>query len=176
MGGVDKGLIALQQRPLAQWVIDRLRPQVGPLLISANRNAEDWQRFGYPVIADRIAGFAGPLAGVQAGLAACATPWLLTAPCDSPFLPGDLVARLGAAALATHADLAVVRSEQRLQPVFALMRREVLPSLDEFLAGGDRKTEIWFDRLKIAVVDFDDEAAFANINTPDDLAAARPMA
>ena len=173
MGGADKGLLLLEQLPLAQWVIDRLRPQVGPLLISANRNVEDWARFSYPVIADHIGGFAGPLAGIQAGLAACTTPWLVTAPCDSPFLPADLVARLSAAALAADADLAVVRCGERLQLVFSLMRREVLPDLDAFLAGGGRGIRTWFERLTIAVVDFADETAFANINTPQELAAAQ---
>ncbi|HEY6896094.1 MAG TPA: molybdenum cofactor guanylyltransferase MobA [Rhodocyclaceae bacterium] len=175
MGGVDKGLLQLDGRPMAAWVLDRLQPQVAALMINANRNPQDWEGFGHPVVADRIEGFAGPLAGVHAGLSACATPLMVTAPCDSPFLPQDLVQRLAAALTVVHADLAVVRSEGRMQPVFALMRREVLPGLEEFLLGGGRKIEDWFVRLHVAVVDFDDESAFANINTPEELAALHPV-
>jgi molybdopterin-guanine dinucleotide biosynthesis protein A len=173
MGGADKGLVVLDGRPMAAWVLDRLRPQVGTLLINANRNPEMWNSFGYPLVADRITGYAGPLAGIHAGLAICATPLLVTAPCDSPFMPTDLVARLATALEQEEADLAVVRSNGRLQPVFALMRRSVLDSLEGYLDEGGRKIDTWFAMLRMAVVDFDDDTAFANINTPDELAAAR---
>lgn len=172
MGGVDKGLMVIDGKPMASWVLERLRPQVGQVLINANRNLEEWQGYGVPVVSDIIGGFSGPLAGVHAGLLACATPWLVTVPCDSPFFPHDLVTRLAAGAAAAGADLAVVRSEQRLQPVFALLRRKLLPSLEHFLQGGGRKIDRWFEEVKIAVVDFDDTAAFANINTPEELAGA----
>ena len=173
MGGVDKGLMVIDGKPMASWVLERLRPQVGQVLINANRNLEEWQTYGVPVVSDAIGGFSGPLAGVHAGLLACTTPWLATAPCDSPFFPHDMVARLAAGAAAADADLAVVRSEHRLQPVFALLRRDLLPSLERFLLGGGRKIDLWFEEIKLAVVDFDDTAAFANINTPEELAGAR---
>ncbi|MCK9380719.1 MAG: molybdenum cofactor guanylyltransferase [Sulfuritalea sp.] len=173
MGGVDKGLMAIDGKPMASWVFERLRPQVGQVLINANRNLEEWQSYGVPVVSDAIGGFSGPLAGFHAGLLACTTPWLATVPCDSPFLPHDLVARLAAAATEAGADLAVVRSERRLQPVFALLRRKLLPSLEHFLQGGGRKIDRWFEEVKLAVVDFDDAAAFTNINTPEELAGAR---
>lgn len=172
MGGVDKGLMVIDGKPMASWVLERLRPQVGQVLINANRNLEEWQGYGVPVVSDIIGGFSGPLAGVQAGLLACATPWLVTVPCDSPFFPHDLVTRLAAGVAVAGADLAVVRSEQRLQPVFTLLRRKLLPSLEHFLQGGGRKIDRWFEEVKIAVVDFDDTAAFANINTPEELAGA----
>ena len=176
MGGADKGLVALDVldgRPMASWVLDRLRPQVGHMLINANRYLEQWQTYGDRVISDEFGGFSGPLAGVHAGLLASSTPWLVTAPCDSPFLPSDLVTRLGNSVVNAGVDLAVVRTEGQLQPVFALMRREVLPSLDAFLREGGRKIDRWFDAIKITAVDFDDAAAFANINTPEELALAR---
>ena len=171
MGGVDKGLQPLDGKPLVAWVLERLEPQVGTLLINANQNLEAYGRFGKAVIADRIGGFAGPLAGLHAGLAACTTALLVSVPCDSPFLPRDLVARLRAGLEAAHAELAVVRSGGRLQPVFALMRRGVVDGLGDFLAGGGRKVEAWFASLAVATVDFPDAAAFANINSRAELDA-----
>lgn len=169
MGGVDKGLQPLNGKPMVAWVLERLRPQVGTLLINANQNLEAYQRFGYGVIADRICGFAGPLAGFHAGLAACTTPLLVTVPCDSPFVPLDLVARLYNGLEQEGAELAVARSGGQLQPVFALVRRETLQSLAAFLAGGGRKVDAWFASLAVAKVDFPDTQLFANINTREEL-------
>jgi molybdopterin-guanine dinucleotide biosynthesis protein A len=175
MGGNDKGLIEFEGRAMASHVIERLSPQVGPLLINANRTLESWKAYGLPVISDSIGGFAGPLAGIHAGLQTCATPWLVTVPCDSPFLPLDLVSRLAAAAEKECLPLAVARSGKRLQPVFALWHREQLPALEIYLENGGRKLEAWFESRPCAVVDFDDSAAFANINTPEELALLRPQ-
>ena len=170
MGGVDKGLQQLQGKPLAAWVLERLRPQVNCLLINANQNQDAYARFGFPVIADRIGGFAGPLAGLHAGLTACTTPYLVSVPCDSPFLPADLVARLHGGLMAADAQLAVARTGEQLHPVFALCHVDVLPSLGRFLGAGGRKIDAWFAALRTAEVAFDDEpAAFANINTADEL-------
>lgn len=169
MGGADKGLIALDGVPMASRVLERLRPQVGPLLVNANRHLEQWRDYGLPVVSDEFGGFSGPLAGVHAGLLASTTPWLLTVPCDSPFFPDDLARRLAAALAVSGAQLAVARCEGRLQPVFALLRRELLPSLEAYLQGGGRKMETWFDQVGSIAVDFDDMAAFANINTPAEL-------
>lgn len=169
MGGADKGLIALDGVPMASRVLQRLRPQVGPLLVNANRHLEQWRDYGLPVVSDEIGGFSGPLAGVHAGLLASTTPWLLTVPCDSPFFPDDLARRLAAALAVSGAQLAVARCEGRLQPVFALLRRELLASLEAYLQGGGRKMETWFDQVGSIAVDFDDMAAFANINTPAEL-------
>lgn len=172
MGGVDKGLKDFRGKPLVQWVIERLRPQVQTLLINANQNAGIYAGFGHPVIADRIDGFAGPLAGLQAGLAQATTPLLVTAPCDSPFLPGDLVSRLRSGLEANDAQLAVARTGSQPHPVFTLCRREVLTSLSAFLQGGGRKIDAWYASLAVAEVAFDDEAdAFANINTLEELDA-----
>lgn len=169
MGGRDKGLQPFRGKPMAAWAIERLAPQVDVLLINANQNLAAYAAFGYPVVPDRIAGFAGPLAGLHTGLLACETPLLVTAPCDSPFLPEDLVARLRAALEAAGADLAVARTGTQPHPVFSLVRREVLDGLTAFLEAGGRKVDAWYAALKVAEVPFADEIAFANINTLDEL-------
>lgn len=169
MGGRDKGLVAWAGRPLVAHVIDRLAPQVDRLLLSANRNEAAYRAFGFPVLADRIEGFPGPLAGLHAGLAACASPLLATVPCDAPHLPADLIARLAAALAQSSAPLAIARAGGRRQPVFLLCRREVLAALEAFLAAGGRGVGQWAASLNAAEAQFDDAAAFANINSPDDL-------
>jgi molybdopterin-guanine dinucleotide biosynthesis protein A len=173
MGGVDKGLVVLDGRPLVAWVLDRLAPQVGALVINANQNVERYASFGHPVVPDAVSGFAGPLAGLHAALTAAATDWIVTAPCDSPFLPVDLVARLARAAASSDATLAVARTFDQPHPVFALVRRSVRPHLEAFLAAGGRKIDAWYASLAVVEVPFDDEAdAFRNINTAAELAAA----
>ena len=170
MGGVDKGLQLLNGRPLVSHVIERLAPQVDELLINANQNGERYAAFGHRVVPDQIPDFAGPLAGLHAALSAASHPLVATAPCDSPFLPADLISRLFSALTATGADLAVARTFDQPHPVFCLCRRAVLPHLSEFLAGGGRKFESWYATLKAVEVAFDDEAdAFENINTREEL-------
>ena len=171
MGGVDKGLQAFRGKPMVAHVIERLAPQVDELLINANRNPDDYARFGHRVIADEIAGFAGPLAGFERGLAHASGELVATVPCDSPFLPADLIARLRTRLESADAELAVARTGDQPHPVFTLMRRDVLPSLQRFLGSGQRKIDRWYGELRVAEVAFDDEAdAFLNINTRDELA------
>lgn len=174
MGGREKGLQPFRGKPLAAWSIERLAPQVDALLINANQNLEDYAGFGHPVVADRLDGFAGPLAGLHAGLSICETPLLVTVPCDSPFLPTDLVARLRAALEAAGADLAVAKTGNQPHPVFSLVRREALDGLTAFLESGGRKVDAWYAALKVAEVPFADEKAFANINTIEELNALEP--
>lgn len=170
MGGVDKGLQELRGRPLVAWVIERLQPQVGSLIINANQNLERYGEFACPVVADRIPDFAGPLAGLHAALSAAQSPLVATAPCDSPFLPDDLIFRLFSALTAADADLAVARTFDQPHPVFCLCRREVLPHLTAFLESGGRKIDRWYSTLNVVEVAFDDKAdAFENINTRDEL-------
>lgn len=170
MGGIDKGLQELRGRPMAQWVVERLAPQVDELLINANQNGERYAAFGHRVVPDQIPDFAGPLAGLHAALSAAAHPLVATAPCDSPFLPADLIARLHAALTANSADLAVARTFDQAHPVFCLCKREVLPHLTGFLESGGRKIDRWYATLKVVEVGFDDEAeAFENINTREEL-------
>ncbi len=171
MGGVDKGLTELDGRPMAAWVVARLRPQVERLLINANQNADRYAALGHPVVPDEVAGFAGPLAGLHAGLSAATSALVVTAPCDSPFLPDDLVERLRAALEAGDAQLAVARTFDQPHPVFSLVRRDVVDHLAAFLASGGRKIDRWYGELRTVEVDFSDQAeAFSNINTPEELA------
>ena len=170
MGGIDTGLQTLRGQPLVHWVVERLAPQVDELLINANQNGERYAAFGHRVVPDEIPDFAGPLAGLHAALSAAAHPLVATAPCDSPFLPADLISRLFSALTATGADLAVARTFDQPHPVFCLCKRDVLPHLTEFLAGGGRKIDRWYGTLKVVEVAFDDEAdAFENINTREEL-------
>ncbi len=172
MGGVDKGLQVLRGKPMIEWVLARFAPQVDEVLVNANQNAERYASFGHRVVADDIAGFAGPLAGLQAGLKAASHPLVVTCPCDSPFLPADLVARLREALERQSADLAVAKTGDQAHPVFSLCRRDLLPHLTEFLQSGGRKIDAWYATLKVVEVKFDDEAeAFSNINTRDELRA-----
>jgi molybdopterin-guanine dinucleotide biosynthesis protein A len=168
MGGVDKGLQLLRGKPMAAWAIERLAPQVDEIVVNANQNLEAYAAFGHRVVPDAIGGFAGPLAGLHAGLAAVSHPFAVTVPCDSPFLPADLVARLRGA-LGEH-DLAVAKTGAQAHPVFSLVRRSVRAHLQDFLSGGGRKIEAWYASLKVVEVPFDDEAdAFRNINTREEL-------
>ena len=175
MGGVDKGLAAFRGRPMVAHVIERLAPQVGELLVNANRNLEAYAAFGHRVIADGIEGFAGPLAGFERGLAHASGDLVVTSPCDSPFLPEDLVARLRSALEGAGAQLAVAKTGDQAHPVFSLMRRDVHASLRDFLASGQRKIDKWYAALAVVEVAFDDEEdAFRNINTRDELANLEP--
>jgi molybdopterin-guanine dinucleotide biosynthesis protein A len=172
MGSVDKGLRTLHGRPMVAGVIERFAPQVSELLINANQNIEVYAQFGYRVIPDVIGGFAGPLAGLHAALSAAAHPLVATTPCDSPFLPADVVARLHAAMSANDAQLAVAKTGEQAHPVFCLCRRDILPHLEKFLADGGRKIDLWYATLRVVEVNFDDVAdAFSNINSPQELAA-----
>ncbi len=168
--GDDKGLRPFRGRPMVEHVIDRLAPQVGALAINANRNLPAWRAFGRPVFPDRIDGFAGPLAGLQAAMHALDTPWIVTAPCDSPFLPSDLVERLWRACGSAGGRIAVARTGDQSHPVFMLVDRSLRAELDAFLASGRRRIDAWTMPLGAIEVPFDDEAAFRNINTAEDIA------
>lgn len=174
MGGLDKGLQAFKGKTLAQHALARLRPQVGNLMLSANRHLADYAAFGIPVWTDAESeledDYAGPLAGMLAGLAHCPTAYLACVPCDAPLFPADLVARLGAALLADQADMAVAASRDpsgslRSQPVFCLMRSDMHASLAQYLQQGGRKVAVWLAQHRTATVAFDDAQAFSNANT-----------
>lgn len=175
MGGVDKGLQPYRGQPLIAHVLARLAPQVSGLLISANRNLAAYAAYGYSVVEDFQPGYAGPLAGIRAGLAACPTSLLATAPCDAPHLPLDLVARLHTRLRETRAEIAVAATSEGLQPTFALMQRTLLPSLAAFLDNDRHRLQEWCRSRQLVVVDFDDSQAFANLNTLADLADSAPF-
>jgi molybdopterin-guanine dinucleotide biosynthesis protein A len=168
MGGDDKGLLEVGGRAMASWVADALAPQCRQVLINANRNAARYHELtGLPVLADTVGDFAGPLAGMAAGLAACATPLLVTAPCDSPLIAPDLVARLRTALHEEAADLAVAHDGERMQPVFALLRKSLQDSLCAFLDVGGRKIDAWYAGHRVALAPFADRPRmFLNVNTP----------
>jgi molybdopterin-guanine dinucleotide biosynthesis protein A len=167
VGGADKGLLDYHGKPLVAHVIERLAPQVDALLISANRNLDDYLDFGYPVLTDASAERLGPLAGIAAGLRACETPWLVVCPCDCPHLPDDLVAQLMAGI--GQAQLAIAATSDGTQPTFMLCHRDRLPALDAWLAAGERKVMGWCRNQNAVEVGFPDSAAFANFNTLKDI-------
>lgn len=173
MGTIDKGLQQFRDAPMALHVLMRLAPQVGYVMINANQNIAPYEGFGVPVWQDEIQGFAGPLAGLHTGMIHCETDYLVTAPCDSPFLSKDLVARLAAGLEEKDADLAVAvtgNDETRQpHPVFCMVKASLLPHLTLYLQEGGRKFDKWYSSLNVAEVHFDDEDAFRNINTLDDL-------
>jgi molybdopterin-guanine dinucleotide biosynthesis protein A len=171
MGGVDKGLQTLHGRPMVAHVLARLAPQVSEIIINANQNLDTYAGFGYRVVPDAIGGFAGPLAGLHAGLCKAKHELVLTVPCDSPFLPLDLFIRLKNSM--GEKDLAVAKTGDQPHPVFALVRTSVKKNLEDFLSGGGRKIDAWYASLKVVEVPFDDEAgAFRNINTREELKEA----
>lgn len=173
MGGADKGLQLLHGEPMAATVMRRLQPQVGQLLINANRCLEAYATLGVPVFADDVEGYAGPLAGVHAGLSRCQTEYLATVPCDSPLLPPDLVARLAQALETSGADAAVAVSGNAApghrHPVFMLVRASLSSRLNDYLLAGGRKVDGWLGSIRSVEAWFDDENAFTNVNTPAEL-------
>jgi molybdopterin-guanine dinucleotide biosynthesis protein A len=178
MGGVDKGLQQIHGQPMVQQVLNRLQPQVGRVLINANRHLDEYKGFGVPICSDSISGYAGPLAGIQAALLHTTTPYLVSVPCDSPLLPKDLVTRLASAMHQHTADAAVAVTgdpdQVQRHPVFLLLKSELRNSLERYLGSGGRKVDDWLASLKCIDVQFDDEMAFTNVNTPEDIAALPP--
>ena len=176
MGGVDKGLQPFRGIPLVQHALARLASQTSRQLINANRSLESYRAIGVPVISDDVPDFAGPLAGMLAGLTHCETPYLLTVPCDSPFFPSDLGARLGEALTASGAVIATAYTregeETVPQPVFCLMQTSLQRELRAFIRRGERKTGLFARELNGARVLFSDSTAFANFNTLTELDGA----
>jgi len=173
MGGVDKGLQEHRGVPLALHALRRLAPQVGRVMLSANRNLEAYRSMGAPVWADEISDYPGPLAGMLAGLAHCDTPFLATVPCDTPDFPCDLVARLmqGLQDAGSEMAMAFTREEGKLcrQPVFSLMNVSVRDSMNAFVRSGEGNVGLWASRQRCAQVVFEETGAFFNANTLDEL-------
>lgn len=187
MRQVQKGLQLLQNEPMLSHVLRRLQAQVGAIIINANQDLELYSAYAYPVVSDEVKNFAGPLAGLHAGLLRCETPYLLCVPCDSPFLPNNLVEKLAQALIENQVQLAVVcapneeseaatnleskseHSTMRAQPVFALMESGLASHLHAFLENGGRKITAWYASLRVTEVAFVDAASFRNINTLEEL-------
>ena len=180
MGGVDKGLQNFNGLPLALHTLMRLQPQVGPMMVNANRNLSAYEAFGAEVWPDTLSDYAGPLAGFLTGLERCETPFMVTVPCDTPLFASDLVARLAEALVSAEADIAMAAAREvdgqlRTQPVFCLLRVELMESLVAFTHGGGRKIDAWTALHKTVVVPFDraddNPKAFFNANTLAELQA-----
>lgn len=170
MGGADKGLQNFRGVPLALNALLRLQPQVAEICINANRHIGVYEGFGLPVVCDNYPDFPGPLAGFHAGLVNTNLPYLLTVPCDVPLFPTDLVEHLAEPfASQPELELVVASANGIQQPVFCLMSTQVLGSLESFLRSGQGKIDKWYEQLRVAVVDFSDEAAFHNLNTLKEL-------
>lgn len=174
MGGVDKGLQLLGGQPLVQHAITRLAPQVGPLLLNANRHLERYAAFGLPVVPDALPDHPGPLAGMLAALEHCRTPYLMSVPCDTPHFPPDLVARLAALLQAQGAALAIPQTtdadgQLRPQPVFCLMHHALRDSLARFVGEGQARINLWARQQGCVYLPCDDAQAFFNANTLQDL-------
>jgi molybdopterin-guanine dinucleotide biosynthesis protein A len=170
MGGADKGLLLLRGRPLIAWVLERIVPQVDEVLVSANRNLEAYQSFGHPVLTDSLPDFPGPLAGLLRGLQSAKNPLVLSVPCDTPYLPDDLVEHLAKALVMSGADIAIPVTGHQPQRAVCLCRRELAANLEQFLARGGRRVGEWQGQVPHVKVPFADEGAFANVNTPEELA------
>ena len=172
MGGLDKGLIEINHKPLAAHVLAALRPQVGAVVISANRHQERYAALGCPVISDSVGEYYGPLAGMASAMQFVTTPYILTAPCDAPLLPSDYAQRMSAALSRADAEVCLAHDGTRQQPVYALLRRAMLPELLAYLERGERATWRWFAQRRLASADFSDQAeVFMNVNTPEERAA-----
>ena len=172
MGGVDKGLVELHGKPMIEHVLRALQPQVSNLIINANRNRDRYAAYGVEVIADMLGDYQGPLAGIASGMHAANTTYVLTAPCDSPLISHDLAERLYSALQREDAEVSVAHDGNRMQPVFALLRRDLLPSLLEYLESGERKIDRWFDKHRLALAYFEDRHdMFINVNNADERAA-----
>ena len=175
--GADKGLLLLHGRPLIEYALERLRPQVQALLISANGNLAAYESYGHPVVTDRRPDFQGPLAGIEAGLAAANTGWVLCVPCDATRLPDDLALRMHARLQETGAELCVVENADGLLPTCCLLPRSLLGDLSDYLDEGERGTGTWLRRHAPATVDYRNWPRHGwSVNTPQELAALETLA
>lgn len=173
MGGHDKGLLLLNGRPMIEYVLETLSPQVDKVLINANRHLDEYGQFGPQVITDDPAEFSGPLAGMAAALHNSQSDYILSVPCDGPWVPSELAQRLLDGLREEGAKIAAAHDGERLQPVFALIHRDLLPPLEDYLASGDRKLGLWIRQQQAAMVDFSDQPeAFFNVNSPQELKEA----
>lgn len=172
MGGIDKGLIDLNGKPLVQHLIDRIAPQVDEVLISANRHAAEYQQLGYPVLGDEQQDFLGPLAGIASAMEVCQHPLLLVVPCDTPFLPDNLVQTMALQLSNENSDICLAHDGRRLQPLISLLKTTLLPDLKRNIAANKLKVTRWMMEQNHSIAQFHNPAAFCNINTPEELATA----
>jgi len=165
----DKGLQKMSGRYFIEWMIERTKPLVDEIVISANRNADRYQKLGYDAFKDDIPDFVGPLAGLHAAMGRVKHDWILTVPCDSPLFPQDMVARFIEALGREEAWIAIAKSGARTYPVFMMCPKQLRDDLEQYLKDGGRKVETWYERHKHVIVDFDQDKAFTNVNDPKDV-------
>ena len=171
MGGCDKGLVKINDKPMVSYVVEALRPQVQTILVNANRSTEEYKQLGYEVISDQLDDFQGPLAGIAAAMAHAKTTYICTCPCDGPLLAVDLVSRLASAFEDKTTEIAVAHDGKRIQPVYALIDCSLQNSLLDYLSTGERKIDRWYAKHHYKEVDFShNQDCFININTPEDQA------
>lgn len=173
--GGDKGLQVLHGKTLMAWVLDAIRAESDEILINVNNDNHAYQAYGFPLIADQLPGWLGPLAGLQSALLSASHDFVMTVPCDTPYLPRGLINKLQLAQRRQNSEAAVVLVAGRRQPAIALYRKSVLPKLTAYLGGGGRKVNDWLGSLQLSVVNFDNEDEFGNINTQEDLLRANKM-
>lgn len=174
MGGQDKGLVPYNKQKLIEHVITGIRPQTSNILINANRNLDIYAELGYPIVQDSLSDFQGPLAGFYAAMAAAKTDYILTLPCDGPFVAHDYLSTMVDALRQDESEIAVASDGERMQPVYALIGVHLRPSLEQFLREGERKIDLWYKRHQYTLVKFDAETRFfTNMNTPDDIQELR---
>ncbi len=170
MHGRDKGLVQLNKKAMIEYVLSAMKPQVNDIIINANRNQKIYEVYGFPVIADQIQGYCGPLAGMASGLQAANTPFIVTVPCDSPLIPDNLVQKLYSILQDRDAEICTACANERLQPVFTLMKTNLLSSMLEFLNDGERKIDKWFEKHRLAIADFSNQPdIFVNVNSSAEL-------
>ena len=174
MQGQDKGWVEIADKPMVEHVIDRFEPQVDELLINANRNIERYQQLNYKMVEDVIDGYQGPLVGILSGMAICENEFLVCVPCDCPFFPTDLVARMVNLQQSSDADIVSVTDGERTHPVFALIRTSLQNSLKDYLQSDQRKIDRWYQQHNYQCVEYKHECNyFDNINTPEQLNESR---
>ena len=172
MGGQDKGLIEFQGRPIVERLIKQLREQNIEIVINANRNQQTYQQFGVPVVSDELTDFQGPLAGFASTMKAVDTDYILTLPCDGPVLSSNFVEAFISSVNQSGCSICVAHDGERLQPVYALIKVDLIDELEKFLQSGERKIDRWYANYEYSLVDFSEQKAmFANINKPADHAA-----
>ena len=170
MGGADKGLVLFNGKPLIEYVIDALEPQVGSLLINANRNHEKYRSYKFDVISDELEDYCGPLAGMACVLNKIDTPYLVTAPCDTPFITDNLVKNLSSSIVHENTEISVAHNGERLQPVFCMMKKTLITSINEYLQNGGRKIDQWFEQHSVSIVDFSSNSeCFENFNSKEEI-------
>lgn len=174
MHGVeDKGLLKLGEKPMVEIIFNIFAPQVKELIINANSNHDEYMNYGCKVVQDKLPNYCGPLSGMASVLEGISTPYMATVPCDTPFIPNILIKRLEDSIVKNNADIAVVNTGDRIHPVFCLMKKQLLSSLQKFLNQGERKIDKWFTQHSLAMADFSDiPYAFDNINTLEDSKSA----